>query len=104
MFFTLFDHGEAAKVVILSVTEGKDKPLKYLHMFQSVQLVLLNKVDLLLSLQFDLDHCFEAALETNPALKILQVSATTGEGMEDYYAWIHLQQKNLAKTSFNPSW
>ena len=78
----LFDFGEWAKFIILSVTEGKDKPLKYLHMFQSVQLVLLKKVDLLLSLKFDLDHCFEAALEINPTLKILQVSATTGEGME----------------------
>ena len=81
------------------MTEGKDKPLKYLHMFQSVQLVLLNKVDLLLSLQFDLDHCFEAALEINPTLKILQVSATTGEGMEEWYDWVQLQQENLPKVT-----
>ena len=73
----LFDLGEWAKVVILSVTEGEDKPLKYPHMFRAAQLMLLNKVDLLPSLQFDLDHCFEAASEINPTLKILQVSATT---------------------------
>ncbi len=73
----LFDLGEWAKVVILSVTKGEDKLLRYLHMFRAAQLMLLNKVDLLPSLQFDLDHCFEAASEINPTLKILQVSATT---------------------------
>ncbi|MGB0485529.1 MAG: hydrogenase nickel incorporation protein HypB, partial [bacterium] len=76
----LFDLGEWAKVVILSVTEGEDKPLKYPHMFRAAQLMLLNKVDLLPYLQFDLERCLKAALEINPTLKILQVSATTGEG------------------------
>ena len=81
----LFDLGEWAKVVILSVTEGEDKPLKYPHMFRAAQLMLLNKVDLLPYLQFDLERCLKAALEINPTLKILQVSATTGEGMEEWY-------------------
>ena len=93
----LFDLGEWAKVVILSVTEGEDKPLKYPHMFRAAQLMLLNKVDLLPYLQFNLDRCLKAALETNPTLKILQVSATTGEGMEEWYDWIRLQQENLPK-------
>jgi len=93
----LFDLGEWAKVVILSVTEGEDKPLKYPHMFRAAQLMLLNKVDLLPYLQFNLDRCLKAALEINPTLKILQVSATTGEGMEEWYDWIRLQQENLPK-------
>ena len=81
----LFDLGEWAKVVILSVTEGEDKPLKYPHMFRAAQLMLLNKVDLLSYLQFDLERCLKAALEISPTLKILQVSATTGEGMEEWW-------------------
>ena len=95
----LFDLGEWAKVVILSVTEGEDKPLKYPHMFRAAQLMLLNKVDLLPYLQFNLDRCLKAALEINPTLKILQVSATTGEGMEDWYNWIRLQQEILPKVA-----
>ena len=95
----LFDLGEWAKVVILSVTEGEDKPLKYPHMFRAAQLMLLNKVDLLPYLQFDLERCLKAALEINPTLKILQVSATTGEGMEEWYDWVRLQQENLPKVA-----
>ncbi|MEK9616818.1 MAG: hydrogenase nickel incorporation protein HypB [Deltaproteobacteria bacterium] len=95
----LFDLGEWAKVVILSVTEGEGKPLKYPHMFRAAQLMLLNKVDLLPYLQFDLERCLNAALEINPTLKILQVSATTGEGMEEWYDWIRLQQENLPKVA-----
>ncbi len=95
----LFDLGKWAKVVILSVTEGEDKPLKYPHMFRAAQLMLLNKVDLLPYLQFDLDRCLTAALEINPTLKILQVSATTGEGMEEWYDWIPLQQETLPKVA-----
>ena len=100
----LFDLGEWAKVVILSVTEGEDKPLKYPHMFRAAQLMLLNKVDLLPYLQFDLERCLSAALEINPTLKILQVSATTGEGMEEWYDWIRLQQENLPKVASDLSW
>ena len=81
----LFDLGEWAKFVILSVTEGKAKPLKYTHMFCAAQLMLLNKVDLLSYLQFDLERCLKAALEISPTLKILQVSATIGEGMEEWW-------------------
>ena len=95
----LFDLGEWAKVVILSVTEGEDKPLKYPHMFRAAQLMLLNKVDLLPYLQFDLERCLKAALEINPTLKILLVSATTGEGMEEWYDWVRLQQENLPKVA-----
>ena len=100
----LFDLGEWAKVVIFSVTEGENKPLKYPHMFRAAQLMLLKKVDLLPYLQFDLERCLEAALEINPTLKILQVSATTGEGMQEWYDWVQLQQENLPKVASDLSW
>jgi len=83
-----FDLGEAHKVVILSVTEGEDKPLKYPDMFHAADLMILNKVDLLPHLKFDVDACLDYARRVNPGIKILQVSATSGEGMDDWFAWI----------------
>jgi hydrogenase nickel incorporation protein HypB len=78
----LFDLGERAKVVIMSVTEGEDKPLKYPHMFRVSKLMLLNKVDLLAHLDFEVDRCLDYARQVNPRLEILQVSATRGDGMQ----------------------
>jgi len=83
-----FDLGEACKVVVLSVTEGEDKPLKYPDMFAAADLMLLNKADLLPHLDFDVDACLAAALRVNPRLQILTVSARTGEGLGAFYAWI----------------
>jgi len=83
-----FDLGEAHKVVILSVTEGEDKPLKYPDMFHAADLMILNKIDLLPHLQFDVDACLGYARRVNPGIKILQLSATSGEGMENWFAWI----------------
>lgn len=83
-----FDLGEAHKVAILSVTEGEDKPLKYPDMFHAADIMLLNKVDLLPHLQFDVDKCIEYARRVNPSIQVLQVSATTGEGMQSWYEWI----------------
>ncbi|MDQ6997641.1 MAG: hydrogenase nickel incorporation protein HypB [Mariprofundus sp.] len=83
-----FDLGEAHKVVILSVTEGEDKPLKYPDMFHAAGLMLLNKTDLLPYLQFDVDQCIAYAQRVNPGMTILQVSATTGEGMQEWYQWL----------------
>jgi len=83
-----FDLGEAHKVVILSVTEGEDKPLKYPDMFHAADLMLLNKIDLLPYLAFDVDQCVEYAHRINPKLEVLKVSATTGEGMERWLAWL----------------
>jgi len=83
-----FDLGEAHKVVVLSVTEGEDKPLKYPDMFHAASLMLLNKVDLLPHLRFDLERCLANARQVNPAIEILQVSATAGDGLEDWLAWI----------------
>jgi hydrogenase nickel incorporation protein HypB len=83
-----FDLGEAHKVVVLSVTEGEDKPLKYPDIFRAASLMLLNKIDLLPHLQFDLERCIDCARRVNPGIAILAVSASTGEGMDAWLAWI----------------
>jgi hydrogenase nickel incorporation protein HypB len=83
-----FDLGEAHKVVILSVTEGEDKPLKYPDMFAAADLMLLNKVDLLPHLRFDVERCLTFARRVNPKIQILRVSAETGEGMDAWLTWI----------------
>jgi len=88
----LFDLGEHCKVVITSVTEGEDKPLKYPHMFRSSRLMLLNKVDLLPHVRFDVQRCLEAARRVNPELEIIEVSAVTGQGMPSFYAWLKTQR------------
>jgi hydrogenase nickel incorporation protein HypB len=84
----LFDLGEAAKVVIISVTEGEDKPQKYPHMFRAATLCLINKTDLLPYLDFDVAACRDFAGEVNPELEFIEVSATSGAGMEKWYAWL----------------
>lgn len=85
-----FDLGEAHKVAILSITEGEDKPIKYPDMFHAADLLLLNKIDLLPYLDFDVEKCISYAKRVNPGILVLQVSATTGEGMQDWYQWIKL--------------
>jgi len=92
-----FDLGEASKVVILSVTEGADKPLKYPDMFHAADLMILNKTDLLPYVDFDVEKCCDYARRINPGIKILQLSATTGEGMHNWLNWIKLNQ-TLAQT------
>ena len=84
----LWDLGEDAKVVILSVTEGEDKPLKYPDMFAAAQLMLLTKTDLLPHLSFDVQRCMDYARRVNPGIRILQLSATTGEGMSAWLDWL----------------
>jgi hydrogenase nickel incorporation protein HypB len=83
-----FDLGEACKVVILSVTEGEDKPLKYPDMFAAASLMLLNKCDLLPYLAFDVDKALDYARRINPGLEVIRISATRGEGMEEWLAWL----------------
>ncbi|HHO69046.1 MAG TPA: hydrogenase nickel incorporation protein HypB [Gammaproteobacteria bacterium] len=83
-----FDLGEAHKVAILSVTEGEDKPIKYPDMFHAADLMLLNKIDLLPYLQFDVERCIDYARRVNPDIEVLRVSATSGEGMAAWYQWI----------------
>ena len=82
----VWDLGEASKVAILSVTEGEDKPLKYPDMFAASALMILNKTDLLPHVKFDVARCIALARRVNPSIEILQLSATTGEGMD---AWLH---------------
>lgn len=83
-----FDLGEAAKVVIFSVTEGEDKPLKYPDMFRAARLLLLSKCDLLPHLNFDADLAIEFAHRVNPALEVIRLSAVSGVGMDEWLAWI----------------
>ena len=83
-----FDLGEAKRIVVLSTTEGEDKPLKYPDMFATADLMLLNKCDLLPHLDFDVGKCLANALRVNPRLQTLLVSARTGEGLEAFVAWI----------------
>ena len=84
----LFDLGESAKVVIISVTEGDDKPLKYPHMFAAADLVVVNKIDLLPYVDFDLARCTTDARSVNPGVEVLALSARTGEGMPAWTAWL----------------
>lgn len=86
-----FDLGERHKVAVLSVTEGEDKPLKYPHMFAAARLMLLNKVDLLPYLKFDLAACIANARQVNPDIEIITLSATQGEGMDQWLAWLERQ-------------
>ena len=89
----LFDLGEQAKVVILSVTEGEDKPLKYPHMFRAATVLLLTKIDLLPHLAFDVRRCIDHAKTVNPDLVIFLVSAKTSEGLQSWYGWLQEQHK-----------
>lgn len=91
-----FDLGEAHKVVILSVTEGEDKPLKYPDMFHAADLMLLNKCDLLPHLNFDVEKTIEYAHRIKPSLPIIQISATQGEGMQEWINWIKIGCRKTA--------
>ena len=90
-----FDLGEAARVVLLSVTEGDDKPLKYANMFAAAQLMLVTKIDLLPFVPFDLQRCSAFARRLNPEIEIMPVSATSGDGMDRWYAWIARRHADL---------
>jgi hydrogenase nickel incorporation protein HypB len=83
-----FDLGEASKAVVLSVTEGEDKPLKYPDMFAAAGLMVLNKVDLLPHLSFDVERCVDYARRINPTIVVLRLSAVTGEGLDAWYGWL----------------
>lgn len=84
----LFDLGESAKVVIVSVTEGDDKPVKYPHMFRAADLVVVTKTDLLPYVDLDLPRLVGQARELNPTVEVLPLSVRTGEGMDGWYAWL----------------
>jgi hydrogenase nickel incorporation protein HypB len=96
----LFDLGERAKVVVLSVTEGDDKPLKYPHMFRAASLMLINKLDLLPHVDFDIPRVTASAREVNPAIAVISVSARTGEGMAEWYDWLRREWAAPGEAAF----
>ncbi|MBV8042402.1 hydrogenase nickel incorporation protein HypB [Pluralibacter sp.] len=86
-----FDLGERHKIAVLSVTEGEDKPLKYPHMFAAATLMIVNKIDLLPYVDFSVEQCVAAARQVNPAIEVITLSATSGEGMDRWLAWLEAQ-------------
>jgi hydrogenase nickel incorporation protein HypB len=97
----LFDLGERAKVVILSVTEGDDKPLKYPHMFRAAEIMILNKMDLLPYVDFDPARAFANALRVNPSISTIRLSARTGQGLEDWYGWLRSESARVKDLAFS---
>lgn len=92
----MFDLGEQARVVIVSVTEGDDKPLKYPHMFRAGEMLLINKIDLRPYVRFDVDRCIDHARKINPTMDVLLLSAETGEGMSAWYDWLAASHARVA--------
>jgi hydrogenase nickel incorporation protein HypB len=86
---SMFDLGERKRVVIISTTEGEDKPIKYPDMFLSSDLCIINKIDLLPYLNLDVEKLIAYAKQVNPNIEFCEVSATTGEGMQYWYEWLH---------------
>jgi hydrogenase nickel incorporation protein HypB len=84
----MFDLGEKFKVVVASVTEGDDKPLKYPHMFRAADVVVLNKVDLLPHVRFDVEAFEQAARGARPQVRLFPVSATRGDGLAEWLEWL----------------
>jgi len=97
-----FDLGEACKVAILSVTEGEDKPIKYPDMFHAADVMLLNKIDLLPYVDFDVEQCIAYAQRVNPNIEIIQVSATKGDGLDDWYDWIEGRRSLINRARRTP--
>ena len=95
----LFDLGESAKVVVLSVTEGDDKPLKYPHIFRASVLMILSKIDLAPHVEFDIERGEAAARQVNPEIRSIRLSARTGEGLAGWYEWLRSARKRLALTA-----
>ena len=89
----LFDLGERAKVIVLSVAEGEDKPLKYPYMFEAAELMIVNKSDLLPHVDFDVDAAIANARKINPRIEALRLSARSGEGMEAWYDWLRRHRR-----------
>jgi len=98
-----FDLGEECKIVVLSVTEGDDKPLKYPATFVKSDLVVLNKIDLLPYVSFDLPRARENAKRVHPGIDILEVSCTTGQGMDDWLRWIDRRLESARQRTVQPA-
>ncbi len=97
-----FDLGESARVVLLSVTEGDDKPLKYPQMFAAADLLLITKIDLAPYVPFDVERCRSAVRRVNPAIDILEVSATSGAGLESWYDWLDHRRQAASSRAASP--
>ena len=91
----MFDLGEKAKVVVLSITEGEDKPLKYPHMFKAATLMIVSKIDLAPHVDFDIDRCVALAREVNPDIVSIRLSARSGEGMTQWYDWLRAARRSI---------
>lgn len=89
----MFDLGEDKRIVIISTTEGEDKPLKYPDMFHGSQICIINKIDLLPYVNFNVEKAKEYAMRLNPDLVFFEVSATNGDGMEAFYSWLKANKK-----------
>jgi hydrogenase nickel incorporation protein HypB len=96
---TSYDLGEAAKIVLLSVTEGEDKPLKYPGIFHRAELMVLTKIDLLPYVPFDIAAARENARKVHPAMEILEVSSTTGAGLDAWQKWLAARRDRLATSA-----
>jgi len=92
---TSYDLGEQAKIVVLSVTEGEDKPLKYPGIFHKAALMILNKIDLLPYVPFKIELARECARRVHPDIEILEVSCTSGEGLETWQSWLDQRRRAL---------
>ena len=90
---SMFDLGESKRVVIISTTEGEDKPIKYPDMFYTADICIINKIDLLPYVTIDVENLKSYALQVNPNLKFFEVSATTGKGMQNWYNWLKKECK-----------
>jgi hydrogenase nickel incorporation protein HypB len=96
----LFDLGERRKVVIFSVTEGEDKPLKYPTMFGAAAIMILNKIDLLPYVEFDVARAIANAKQINPDIVVLRLSGRTGEGFEGWYEWLRKEIDAMRDAAF----
>ena len=94
-----YDLGEAAKIVVLSVTEGEDKPLKYPSIFFKAELLVLNKVDLLPYVPFDIEDAIDNARMVHPGLEVIRVSSLTGHGLSEWSAWLKQRRSALLKST-----
>ncbi len=94
-----YDLGEAAKVILLSVTEGEDKPLKYPSIFFKSELLVLNKVDLLPYVPFEMQTAEENAHRIHPGMEMVRVSCTTGDGLEEWLAWLERRKRAQQATT-----
>ena len=92
LFRSLFDLGENNRIVLISVTEGDDKPIKYPDIFQSADICVINKIDLLPYVNFDMGKAKEYAKRVNHHLKFFEISATTGKGMDAWYDWLRKER------------